>query len=324
MHRRPLLVLAACAALALALPASAQTAWPSRPVKIVVPAPAGSSLDLIVRSMSEKLSARWGQPVVIENKPGAGGMLGMDVAAKASDGHTLAIGFNGPVAFAPFLYRKMPYDPAKDLLPVVMTTSQANVLAVNADKVPARTVAEFVTWAKAQGGRMNYSSLGNGSSAHLTMELFLSEAGITATHIPFNGSPPAAMAVAQGEADATFMVAPALLPHVRNNKVRMLAVSSSQRPDSLKDLPSLADAGYKAVEALAWNGLFAPAGTPDAVVARINADVNDMLKDPAVKAALDAQGLTVVGGSAAEFKRVLDAEARRWGPIITRIGVKLD
>jgi tripartite-type tricarboxylate transporter receptor subunit TctC len=324
MNRRLLLALAACSALALALPAAAQTAWPSRPVRVVVPAPAGSSLDLIVRAMSEKLAARWGQPVVVENKPGAGGMLGMDVAAKATDGHTLAIGFNGPIAFAPFLYRKMPYDPAKDLLPVVMTTSQANVLAVSVDKVPAKTVAEFVAWAKAQGGKMNYSSLGNGSSAHLTMELFLAEAGITATHLPFNGSPPAAMAVAQGEADATFMVAPALLPHVRNNKVRMLAVSSAQRPDSLKDLPSLADAGYKAVEALAWNGLFAPAGTPDAVVARINADVNDMLKDPAVKAALDAQGLTVVGGSAADFRRVLDAEAKRWGPIITRIGVKLD
>jgi tripartite-type tricarboxylate transporter receptor subunit TctC len=322
MQRRILLALALTSA--LAAPAFAQSAWPNKPVRIVVPAPAGSSLDIIVRALSDKLGARWGQPVVVENKPGAGGMLGMDVAAKATDGHTLAIGFNGPVAFAPFLYRKMPYDPAKDLLPVVMTTSQANVLAINVDKVPAKTVAEFVAWAKAQGGKMNYSSLGNGSSAHLTMELFLSEAGITATHIPFNGSPPAAMAVAQGEADATFMVAPALLPHVRNNKVRMLAVSSAQRPDSLKDLPSLADAGYKGVEALAWNGLFAPAGTPDAVVARVNADVNDMLKDPAVKAALDAQGLTVVGGSAADFRRVLDAEAKRWGPIITRIGVKLD
>ena len=324
MKRRQLLSLAAASASACSMPALAQAPWPSRPVTIVVPAPAGSSLDLIVRAMSDKLGARWGQPVVIENKPGAGGMLGMDAAAKATDGHTLAIGFNGPVAFAPFLYRKMPYDPAQDLLPVVMTTSQANVLAVNADKVPAKTVAEFVAWAKVQGGKMNYSSLGNGSSAHLTMELFLAESGVAATHIPFNGSPPAAMAVAQGEADATFMVAPALLPHVRNNKIRMLAVSSSQRPDSLKDLPSLADAGYKAVEALAWNGLFAPAGTPDAVVARINADVNDMLSDPAVKATLDAQGLTVVGGSAADFKRVLDAEARRWGPIITRIGVKLD
>jgi len=328
VNRRTLLALAAWTALSLGLPASAQTPWPSRPVKIVVPAPAGSSLDLIVRAMSDKLGARWGQPVVVENKPGAGGMLGMDVAAKASDGHTLAIGFNGPVAFAPFLYRKMPYDPAKDLLPIVMTTSQANVLAVNADKVPAKSVAEFVAWAKAEGGKpggkVNYSSLGNGSSAHLTMELFLSEAGITATHIPFNGSPPAAMAVAQGEVDATFMVAPALLPHVRNNKIRLLAVSSTQRPDSLKDLPSLADAGYKNVEALAWNGLFAPAGTPEAVIARINADVNDLLKDAAIKAALDAQGLTVVGGSAADFKRVLDAEAKRWGPIISKIGVKLD
>jgi tripartite-type tricarboxylate transporter receptor subunit TctC len=320
MRRRCLFV----ATLALAaLPALAQT-WPGRPVRIVVPTGAGSSLDLIARAMSDRLAARWGQPVVVENKPGAGGMLGLDVAAKAGDGHTLAIGFNGPVAFAPFLYRKMPYDPAKDLTPVIMTTSQPNVLAVSVDKVPARTVAEFVAWGKAQGGKLNYSSLGNGSSAHLTMELFLSEAGLTATHVPFNGSPPAAMAVAQGEADATFMVAPALLPHVRNNKVRMLAVSSAQRPDSLKELPTLAAAGYPNVESLAWNGLFAPAGMPEAVVQKINADANAVLQDAAVRQALEAQGLTVVGGSAADFKRAIDADVRRWGPVITRLGIKLD
>jgi tripartite-type tricarboxylate transporter receptor subunit TctC len=322
MQRRTLLI---AAGLAAPLVTRSQAAWPSRPVKIVVPAPAGSSLDLIVRAMSDKLGARWSQPVVVENKPGAGGMLGMDAVAKAGDGgHTLGIGFNGPIAFAPFLYRKMPYDPAKDLAAVVMTTSQANVLAVNADKVPARTVAEFVAWAKAQDGRVNYSSLGNGSSAHLTMELFLAEAGLKATHIPFNGSPPAAMAVAQGEADATFMVAPALLPHVRNNKVRMLAVSSRERPESLKELPTLAQAGYPNVESLAWNGLFAAAGTSEAVIARINADVNEQLKDPSIKAMLDAQGLTPVGGSAADFRRTIDAEARRWGPVIERLGVKLD
>ena len=321
MYRRSLIALAAAA---LALPALAQGTWPTRPVKIVVPAPAGSSLDLIVRAMSDKLASRWGQPVVVETKAGAGGMLGMDVVAKATDGHTLGIGFPGPVAFGPFLYRKMPYEPGRDLLPVIMTTSQPNVLAVSADKVPARTVPEFVAWAKAQGGKVNYSSLGNGSSAHLTMELFLSEAGLTATHVPFNGSPPAAMAVAQGEADATFMVAPALLPHVRNNKVRMLAVSSAQRPDSLKDLPTLAASGYPNVESLAWNGLFASPGTPDAVIARVNADVNDMLKDPAVKATLDAQGLTAVGGSAADFKRVIDGDVKRWGPVISRLGIKLD
>ena len=323
MHRRHLITTAllslACAG------ALAQTPpWPSKPVRIVVPTGPGSSLDLIARAMSDKLGARWGQPVVVENKPGAGGMLGLDVAAKSTDGHTLAIGFNGPIAFAPFLYRKMPYDPTKDLVPVIMTTSQPNVLAVSVDKVPAKTVAEFVAWAKAQDGKVNYSSLGNGSSAHLTMELFMAEAGFTATHVPFNGSPPAAMAVAQGEADATFMVAPALLPHVRNNKVRLLAVSSAQRPDSLKELPTLADAGWREVESLAWNGYFVPAGTPDAVVQKINADANAVLQDAAVRQALDAQGLTVVGGSAADFKRAIDADIKRWGPVITKIGLKLD
>jgi tripartite-type tricarboxylate transporter receptor subunit TctC len=322
MHRRTLIAL--CLAVAVSLVDAQTAAWPVKPVRIVVPAPAGSSLDLIVRTMSDKLGARWGQPVVVDNRAGAGGMLGMDVAAKATDGHTFAIGFNGPVAFAPFLYRRMPYDPGKDLLPIVMTSSQPNVLAVNAEKVPARTAREFADWARAQGGKVNYSSLGNGSSAHLTMELFLAEAGATATHIPFNGSPPAALAVAQGEADATFMVAPALLPHVRNHKVRLLAVSSVQRPESLKDVPTLAAAGFPNVESLAWNGLFGPAGTPDAVAARVNADVNDVLKDAAVKAALDTQGLTVVGGSAADFKRVIEADVKRWGPVITRLGIKLD
>ncbi len=326
LHRRHLLALTAASAASAALvttrPAAAQAAWPSRPVKIVVPTGPGSSLDLIVRAMSDKLAARWGQPVVIENKPGAGGMLGMDAVAKATDGHTLGIGFNGPLAYAPFLYAKTPHDPAKDLKPVVMTTSQPNVLAVNAD-VPARNVAELVAWAKAQGGKVNYSSLGNGSSAHLTMELLLSEAGFAATHVPFNGSPPAALAVAQGEAQLTFMVAPALLPHVRNNKARLLAVTSAQRPDSLKDLPTMAEAGYPNVEALAWNGLVGPASLPDAVAQRVAADVTELLKDAAVRQVLDNAGLTAVGGTPETFRRFIEGDVRRWGPVITRLGVKL-
>jgi len=333
MQRRSLIAAAVLAAVlattwplaALAQTTATATAWPSQPVKIIVPTGAGSSLDLIVRLMSDKLAARWGQPVVVDNKPGAGGLLGIDMAAKATDGHTLAIGFNGPLAYAPFLYAKVPYDPARDLKAIVMTTSQANVLAVNAEKVPAKTVAEFVAWAKTQGGKMNYSSLGQGSSAHLTMELFLNEAGLQAQHVPFNGSPPAAFAVAQGTADATFMVAPALLPHVQSGKVRLLAVSASAKPDSLKDLPSLAEAGYPKVESLAWNGLVGPAAMPDSTVARINADVNDLLaKDTALRDAMAKSGLSIVGGSAAEFRRFIDADVARWGPVITRLGVKLN
>ncbi|MFM7850139.1 MAG: Bug family tripartite tricarboxylate transporter substrate binding protein [Rubrivivax sp.] len=322
LQRRHLLSLAAASAAGHALPVAAQAAWPNRPVKIVVPTGPGSSLDLIARAMSDKLAARWGQPVVIDNKPGAGGMLGMDAVAKATDGHTLGIGFNGPLAYAPFLYAKTPYDPAKDLKPIVMTTSQPNVLAVNAE-VPARNVAELVAWAKAQGGKVNYSSLGNGSSAHLTMELLLSEAGFAATHVPFNGSPPAALAVAQGEAQLTFMVAPALLPHVRNNKARLLAVTSAQRADSLKDLPTMAEAGYPNVEALAWNGLVGPAGLPDTVAQRVAADVTELLKDAAVRQVLDNAGLTAVGGTPEAFRRFIEADVRRWGPVITRLGVKL-
>jgi len=323
MNRRTLLA-ALCLGAALS-PATYAQSWPTQPVKIVVPTGAGSSLDLIVRLMSDKLAARWGQPVVVDNKPGAGGMLGVDVAAKATDGHTLAIGFNGPLAYAPFLYAKTPYDPTRDLKAIVMTTSQPNVLGVNAERVPAKTLAEFVAWAKAQGGKMNYSSLGQGSSAHLTMELFLAEAGVQAVHVPFNGSPPAAMAVAQGTADATFMTAPALLPHVQSGKVRLLAVSASARPDSLKSLPSLAEGGLPKVESLAWNGLVGPASLPDAAVTRINADVNDLLAhDAALRDAMAKNGLTIVGGSAADFRRFIDADVARWGPVITRLGVKLN
>ncbi len=321
MRRRRLLSLAA---VALAPAVRAQPSWPTHAVHVVVPAPAGSSLDIVARLLAERLKDRWAQPVLVDNKPGAGGMLGVDVAAKAApDGHTLAVGFNGPVAFAPFMMKKMPYDPVKDLTPVVMTTSQPNVLAINA-ALPARSVREFVDWARAHTGKVNFSSLGLGSSAHLTMELFMVEAGFAATHIPYNGSPPAALALAQGEADASFMTAPALLPHVRSGKVRMLATSAAQRPDSLKDLPTLAESGFPAVESLAWNGLFTAAGTPEPVVARIAADVTAALREPALRTALDAQGLTAVGGTPEEFRRVLAAESRRWGAIIQRIGLRLE
>ena len=298
--------------------------WPDKPVRVVVPAPAGSSLDIIVRTLGDKLKDRWKQPLVVENKAGAGGMLGMDAVAKAApDGYTLGIGFNGPIAFGPFMYKKMPYAPERDLLPIVLTTSQPNVLAV-ASSNPSNTVPELVAWAKAQGSKLSYGSVGNGSSSHLTMELFKTLAGFDAVHVPYAGSPPAATSLAANDTQLLFAVAPALLPLIQGGRIKLIAASSAQRMEGMKNLPTVAESGYAGFEALAWNGLFAPAGTPPEVVARINADVNAVLKDPSVREALAKQGLIVGGGTPAEFKAFIDSEARVWGAIIRKVGISVD
>jgi tripartite-type tricarboxylate transporter receptor subunit TctC len=322
--RPTLMIMAALgAALGLSHAASAQT-WPDKPVRVVVPAPAGSSLDVIVRTLGEKLKERWKHPLVVESKAGAGGMLGMDVVAKAApDGYTLGIGFNGPIAFGPYMYKKMPYAPAKDLVPVVLTTSQPNVLAVPAGN-PANTLPEFVAWAKQQGGKLSYGSVGNGSSSHLSMELFRSVADFDAVHVPYAGSPPAATSLAAGDTQALLTVAPALMPLIQAGRIKLLAVTSPQRLESMNNLPTVAESGYPGFEALAWNGLFAPAGTPQDVINRINADVNAALKDPSVREAFAKQGLVIGGGSSAEFAAFIDSEGRKWGAIIKRVGITID
>jgi tripartite-type tricarboxylate transporter receptor subunit TctC len=293
-------------------------------MRLIVPATAGSSLDIVARLLADRLKERWGQPLVVDNRPGAGGVLGTDLAAKsAPDGHTLLLSFNGPIAYAPALFPKLPYAPERDLQALVMTSSQPNVLAIHAG-LPVRTMAEFLAWARQRDGAMNYASLGNGSSAHLTMALFLSETGIKATHIPYNGSPQAALAVAQGDVDAAFMVVPALLPHSKSGRVRLLALSTSERPDSLKAIPTLASLGLGSVESLAWNGLFAPAGTPESVGRQINTDVNAVLGEPALRAAFDAQGLLATGGSAEAFRALIATDARRWGALIRRLGMTVE
>lgn len=299
-------------------------AWPAKPVRVLVPCPPGCSLDIIVRTMSDKLTERWKQPIVVDNKSGAGGMLGMDAVAKAApDGYTLGLGFNGPIAFGPYMYKKMPYNPATDLLPIVLTTSQPNVLAVPG-KMPVNTVQELVAWARKQGDKVSYASVGNGSSSHLSMELFLSAADVKAVHVPYKGSPPAAIAVASGEVQMLLTVAPALLPLVQDGRVKLLAITGTQRQESMPNLPTIAESGYPGFEALAWNGLFAPAGTPAAVVDKINADVNAALKDPAIHAALVKQGLIPGGGSAAEFKAFIASEGGKWGAIIKKVGITVD
>ncbi|MDM0038433.1 tripartite tricarboxylate transporter substrate binding protein [Variovorax sp. J22G21] len=318
--KRSLAFLVACG---LSLGASAQS-WPTKPVKLVVPAPAGSSLDFIARTLGDKLRTRWKQPVVVDNKAGAGGMLGMAAVAKApADGYTLGIGFNGPIAFGPHMYKKMAYDPAKDLLPIVMTSSQPNVLAVPVGN-PAKTLPEFVAWAKGQGGKVNYASVGAGSSSHLTMELFKSVAGFEAAHVPFAGSPPAGISVASDETQALFTVAPALLPLIEGGRIRLLASTSLKRTDTMKNLPTVAESGYPGFEALAWNGLFSAAGTPPDVVSRINADLNEVMKDPAVREAFARQGLIIGGGSPDEFRIFIAGESAKWGAIIKKVGISID
>ncbi len=298
--------------------------WPTKPVKVVVPAPAGSSLDVIVRGMADTLRTRWGQPLVVENRPGAGGTIGMDVVAKAApDGYTLGIGFNGPIAFGPFMFKKMAYDPVKDLIPVILTTSQPNVLAIPANH-PANNVKEFVAWAKSQGDKVSYASVGQGSSSHLSMELLKATAGFEATHVPFNGSPPAALSVAQNETQALLTVEPALLSLVQGGRLKLLAVTSLQRLPARPELPTVAEAGYAGFDALAWNGLFAPAGTLVETINRINADINAAMADTAFRQNMLKQGLIIGGGTPASFKSFIESETRKWGVIINKVGIKID
>ena len=324
MDRRSFVVGTAATAAALATPAMAQDAYPSRAVTFINPFPPGGAVDVVARPLAAVLEPILKQPVVIETKAGAGGLIGMDAVAKApADGYTLGIGFNGPIAFGPFMYKHMAYDPVKDLQPIVLATSQPNVLAVQASN-PAHNLPEFIAWAKAQGDRLSYASVGNGSSSQLTAELFDRETGIRAVHVPYNGSPPAAGSVAGGDTQMVFATAPALLPLAQAGRLKLLAVTSLQRLPAMKDLPTVAEQGLPGFEALAWNGFFAPAAMPPALADRINADVNAVLKEPEVREALAKQGLIVGGGSAAEFKAMIAADAKKWGALIVKAGIKLD
>jgi tripartite-type tricarboxylate transporter receptor subunit TctC len=323
MKTRSLIAALAAAAVSAAVSTACfAQSWPTKPVRIVVPAPAGSSLDFVARVLGEKLGAKWGQPVVVDPKPGAGGMIGVDVAAKSTDNHTIVIGFPGPTAFGPFLYKKMPYDVVKDLTPIVITTTQPNVLAVNA-ALPIKSVADLIAYGKANPGKLSYASVGNGSSSHLAMELFKTEAGFEAQHIPFNGSPPAALSTANGDTQLLFAVASGIAPHVQSGRIRQIAVTSAGRFEPLKELPSISET-VKGFEAVAWNGFFGPSTMPADVVAKINADVNAVLADPAIRERLVLAGMSPGGGTAAAFRAMLDADMKKWGAIIKRLGIQLD
>jgi tripartite-type tricarboxylate transporter receptor subunit TctC len=298
--------------------------WPDKPIKFVVAAPAGSSIDVLARVIGDKLKDRLGQSIVVENRPAAGGTAATDFVAKApADGYTMLMSFNGPLAFGPHLYAKLPYDPQKDFVPVIITSSQPNVLAVTAS-LPVNSVKELVAYARANPGKLNFASVGNGSSSHLTMELLKATAGIDLVHVPFNGSPPAVTATMQGETQMIFAVMQPLQAQIQAGRLRALAVSTKTRFPLLPELPTIAENGFPGFEALAWNGVLVPAGTPRPVVQRLNSEINAILKDASVKSALNAQGFELIGGSPEDFANLIKSESDKWAPVIAKTGAKID
>jgi tripartite-type tricarboxylate transporter receptor subunit TctC len=319
-HALRALIVCLCAA-ALS-PAYAQ-AWPDKPIRFVMSAPAGSSIDVLGRTIADKLRDRLGQPVIVENKPAAGGTVATaEVAKAAPDGYTMVLAFNGPLSITPLL-SKVPYDVQKDLAPVIITSSQPNVLAVTS-QLPVKTVQELVAYAKANPGKLNFASVGNGSSSHLNAELLKSLAGIDIVHIPFNGSPPAVTATIQNETQMIFAVMQPLQPQIQAGKLRALAVTSAKRFPLLPDLPTIAESGYPGFEALAWNGVLVPAATPKAIVQRLNTDINAVLKDPDVVQKMNASGFALVGGTPEEFGALIKGESDKWAPVIRKAGVKIE
>ena len=309
--------------LLLAAPSVQGQAWPDKPIKFLMSAPAGSSIDVLGRTIADKLKDRLGQPVVVENKPAAGGTVATaEVAHSAPDGYTMVLAFNGPLSFAPLL-QKLPYDVSKDLAPVIITSSQPNVLAVNA-KLPVRSVQELVAYAKANPGKLNYASVGNGSSSHLNMELFKSVAAFEAVHVPFNGSPPAVMSTVQNETQMIFAVMQPLQSQIQAGTLRALAVTTAKRFPLLPDLPTIAESGYPGFEALAWNGVLVPANTPRPIIARLNAEMNAVLKEPDVQQKMHGFGFDLIGGTPEDFGALIAGEAARWAPVIKKVGLKID
>lgn len=303
---------------------AAETTWPAKPIRFVMTAPPGSSIDVLGRILAERLRERLGPPVVVENLAAAGGTGGTAAVARApADGTTFGLAFNGPLAFAPHLYDSLPYDPQRDLTAVVLVSRQPNVLAVNAS-LPVRSVQQLVDLARTQPGKLNYASVGNGTSSHLTMELFKSVAGLYVVHIPFNGAPPAAASVAADDTQMLFAVPTAINAHLQSGKLRAIAVTSAQRYVLLPELPTFGEAGYPAVEATAWNGIVAPAATPMEIVAKLNREVNEILRESTVRAKMNAAGLEPAGGTSEAFAQLIRSEAARWAPVIRRTGAKID
>ncbi|MBK9359609.1 MAG: tripartite tricarboxylate transporter substrate binding protein [Rubrivivax sp.] len=322
---------AAAALAALPLAARAQGAWPARPVRIVVPFAAGGTTDILARALAPELQKAFGQPFVVDNKPGAGGNNGAaEVAKAAGDGHTLLMGTVGTHAINASLYPKMPYDHVKDFVPITLVAGVPNVLVMNpanAQRLGVNSVPDFIKALKANPGRINMASSGNGTSIHLAGELFKTMTGTFMVHIPYRGSGPALIDLMGGTMDVMFDNLPSALPHIRSGKLKALGVTSAQRSAALPDLPTIAEAGgptLKGFEASSWFGLLAPAGTPADIATRIQVETARAIATPALKERLQAQGAIPSGMPPAEFVRFIDAETKKWARVVKASGAKVD
>jgi tripartite-type tricarboxylate transporter receptor subunit TctC len=299
-------------------------AYPTKPVKVIVPYPAGSTPDIVGRTLSTKLQVTLGQPFVVENRTGAGGNIGAEAVAKApADGHTLLIGINGPAAINKFLYKNLNYDSDRDLLPISLLATSPQML-VTTPAVPAGSFRDFVDFVRGNPGRLSYGSVGSGSASHLTMELLKSDAKLFIVHIPYRGFPPAVTDMLAGNIDTMFAIIPAVLPQVRAGKMKALAVTGLRRSQLAPDVPSVAELGYPQLESLAWIGLLAPAGTPPAVVGRLSEETVKSMRTAEVRDSLGKQGFDVVASSPSEFAGWIRTEQAKWSKVIKASGATAD
>jgi tripartite-type tricarboxylate transporter receptor subunit TctC len=326
------LALAALASISL-LPlgaAQAQTAWPTKPVRIVVPFAAGGTTDLLARALAPELQKAFGQPFIVDNKPGAGGNSGAAEVAKATDGHTILMGTVGTHGINQSLYPKLPYDPIKDFAPITLVAAVPNVLVLNpakAQQYGINTVPDLIKAAKANPGKLNMASSGNGTSIHLAGELFKTMSGTFMVHFPYRGSGPALIDLMAGNTDLMFDNLPSALPHIKSGKLKAIAVTSAKRSEAVPDLPTIEEAGgpsLKGYEASSWFGLLAPAGMPADQVARLQRETAKALATPALKERLASQGAIASGMSSAEFASLIAKETKKWAQVVKVSGAKVD
>ena len=321
LARRHLLALGAAATLPLA--ARAQANWPDRPVRFVVPFPAGSTPDMLGRVLTPHFTSVFGQSFIVDNKAGAGGNLGTDAVAKATDGHVLGLTINGPLTTAPALYPHLPYDPVRDLVPISLAVRYAQILVVH-PAIPANSAAEFVAYAKANPGLISYGSPGPGSGAHLAMEEVAAKNGLKMEHVSYRGFPQAVLDLVAGRIHAMILTSAAVLPQVKAGQVRALAVTSEARIPQLPDVPTMTEIGMPEATSYSWNAIIAPVSTPAERVERLSAEVKVALTLPQNRSTLEAAGFEIVASTPAEARAFLEAETLRWGGMIRRLGITAD